>query len=109
MLTFLRLAGLLAITAVAEIFGCYLAWLVAQQGKPACLLLPAAICLGLFAWLLTLHPDAAARTYAAYGGMYIVVALFWLRWIEQIAPTRWDLLGAALALGGMAIIVTQPR
>ena len=108
MLTLLRLAGLLAITAVAEIFGCYLPWLVLKQGKPLWLLLPAAASLSLFAWLLTLHPDAAGRTYAAYGGMYVVVALLWLRWIEQILPTRWDLIGAALALTGMAIIVMQP-
>lgn len=37
-----------------------------------------AVSLSLFAWLLTLHPTAAGRTYAAYGGMYIAVALLWL-------------------------------
>lgn len=62
-------------TAVAaEIVGCYLPWLVVKQDKSAWLLLPAALSLALFAWLLTLHPTAG-RTYAAYGGMYIAVAL----------------------------------
>ena len=50
------------------------------RAAAAWLLLPGALALALFAWLLTLHPSAAGRTYAAYGGMYIAVALVWLRW-----------------------------
>lgn len=64
----LKIALLFAVTAVAEIVGCYLPWLVVKQDKSAWLLLPAALSLALFAWLLTLHPTAAGRTYAAYGG-----------------------------------------
>lgn len=105
---FLRYVLLFALTAVAEIVGCYLPWLVLRQGKPAWLLLPAAIALALFAWLLTLHPTAAGRTYAAYGGMYIVVALAWLYIVDGVALTRWDWAGAAVALAGMAIIALQP-
>ncbi|ABM40006.1 YnfA family protein [Polaromonas naphthalenivorans] len=104
----LRLAILFAVTALAEIVGCYLPWLVLKQGKSLLLLVPAAMSLGLFAWLLTLHPSAAGRTYAAYGGMYIAVALGWLRFVDGIALTRWDLSGAAIALVGMAVIVMQP-
>ena len=104
----LRLGGLFAITAVAEIVGCYLPWRVLKQGKSAWLLLPAAISLGLFVWLLTLHPHAAGRTYAAYGGMYIAVALLWLWLVDGVALTRWDLLGASVALVGMTIIAMQP-
>lgn len=63
-----KVAFLFAVTAVAEIVGCYLPWLVIKQDKPAWLLVPAAVSLGVFAWLLTLHPMAAGRTYAAYGG-----------------------------------------
>lgn len=58
----------------------------------------------LFAWLLTLHPSAAGRTYAAYGGMYIAIALVWLWAVNGVAPSRWDLAGATVALIGMAII-----
>lgn len=104
----LRLATLYAITALAEIVGCYLPWLVLRQGKSILLLLPAAISLGLFAWLLTLHPTAAGRTYAAYGGMYIAVALVWLRFVDGVSLTRWDISGAAIALVGMTIIAMQP-
>ncbi|MCG2576924.1 YnfA family protein [Dechloromonas sp. XY25] len=104
----LRLSLLFAVTAIAEIVGCYLPWLVVKQGKTALLLVPAALSLALFAWLLTLHPAAAGRTYAAYGGMYIAVALLWLRLVDGVALTRWDVLGAAIALIGMAVIALQP-
>ena len=104
-----RTTLLFAFTALAEIIGCYLPWLVLRQGKTIWLLLPAAGALALFAWLLTLHPSAAGRTYAAYGGMYIGIALLWLWLVEGIVPSRWDLAGAAVALAGMAIIAFQPE
>ncbi|MTV38710.1 YnfA family protein [Duganella radicis] len=102
------MAALFFVTALAEIVGCYLPWLVLKQSKPAWLLLPAAASLALFAWLLTLHPSAAGRTYAAYGGAYICVALLWLRFIDGVALTRFDAIGAVLALVGMAVIALQP-
>lgn len=105
---FIKIAFLFALTAVAEIVGCYLPWLVLKQGKSNWLLLPAAMSLAGFAWLLTLHPTAAGRTYAAYGGMYIAVALVWLHFVEGIALTRWDVAGAGIALTGMAVIALQP-
>lgn len=105
----LKQTALFIVTALAEIVGCYLPWLVLKQGKSAWLLLPAAASLALFAWLLTLHPAAAGRTYAAYGGTYIAVALLWLRFVDGAALTRWDVAGACIALLGMAIIVIQPH
>ena len=82
MLDLLRQTALFIVTALAEIVGCYLPWLVLKQGKTAWLFVPATISLALFSWLLTLHPAAAGRTYAAYGGIYIAVALLWLRFVE---------------------------
>ena len=105
----LRIAGLFAVTALAEIVGCYLPWLVLKQGRSIWLLIPAAASLALFAWLLTLHPSAAGRTYAAYGGMYIAVALVWLWLVDGVTLTRWDLTGASIALIGMAVIALQPQ
>lgn len=104
----LRLTFLFALTAVAEIVGCYLPWLVLRQGKSMYLLIPAAIALAFFAWLLTLHLAAAGRTYAAYGGMYITVALLWLRFVDGVPLTRWDMWGAGIALIGMGVIALQP-
>jgi small multidrug resistance family-3 protein len=100
---------LFTLTAIAEIVGCYLPYLWLREGKSIWLLVPAAISLAVFAWLLTLHPTAAGRIYAAYGGVYIGVAIVWLWLVDGIRPTGWDLLGAAVAMLGMAIILFAPR
>jgi small multidrug resistance family-3 protein len=101
--------ALFLLTALAEI-GLLSALVVAAQGRQRVwLLLPAAASLALFAWLLTLHPTASGRVYAAYGGVYIGTALFWLWLVDGIRPSRWDLFGAALCLAGMAVIMFGPR
>ena len=100
---------LFLVTALAEIVGCYLPYLWLRKGGSAWLLVPAAASLALFAWLLTLHPTASGRVYAAYGGVYITMAIFWLWAVDAVKPTRWDLLGAGLCLAGMAVIMSSPR
>ena len=100
---------LFIVTALAEIVGCYLPYMWLTQNKSIWLLIPAAASLALFAWLLTLHPSAAGRVYAAYGGVYIFVAIFWLWAVDGVKPTQWDLVGAGVALLGMAIIMFSPR
>ncbi len=100
---------LYVLTAVTEIVGCYLPYLWLREGRSVWLLLPAAASLALFAWLLSLHPSAAGRVYAAYGGVYIGVAVLWLWAVDGIRPTAWDLTGSAVALAGMAIIIFAPR
>lgn len=105
----LKTLGLFVATAIAEIVGCYLPWLWLHKGAPAWVLLPAAASLVLFVWLLTLHPAAAGRVYAAYGGVYVATALVWLWAVDGIRPTVWDLTGGAVAVAGMAIIMFAPR
>lgn len=97
------------VTAVAEIVGCYLPWLWLRQNGSVWLLLPAATSLALFVWLLTLHDAASGRVYAAYGGMYISVAIAWLWLVDGLRPSGWDVAGVAVALAGMSIIAFQPR
>ena len=82
---------LFIVTAIAEIVGCYLPYLWLKQDKSAWLLVPAAISLVLFAWLLSLHPTAAGRVYAAYGGVYIFVAIIWLWIVDGVTPTAGDI------------------
>ncbi|MDC7710221.1 YnfA family protein [Vogesella indigofera] len=101
--------GLFVLTALAEIVGCYLPWLWLKKGGSPWLLLPAAMSLALFAWLLTLHPDASGRIYAAYGGVYVSVALVWLWAVDGVRPTLWDVTGVGLCLAGMAVIMLAPR
>lgn len=100
---------LFLVTAVAEIVGCYLPSLWLIQGKSIWWLVPGALSLAAFAWLLSLHPEASGRVYAAYGGVYIFVAVLWLWAVDGIRPSPWDLVGAVVALAGMAIIMFTPR
>lgn len=104
----MKVFALYFLTAVAEIVGCYLPWLWLKQGRSAWLLVPAAASLALFAWLLTLHPVASGRVYAAYGGIYIATAIAWLWLVDGIRPTAWDIGGALVAILGMAIIYFAP-
>lgn len=95
--------------AFFEIAGCFAFWSWLREGRPAWLLLPGIAALIAFAWLLTLiEVPHAGRAYAAYGGIYIVASLVWLRVFEGVAPDRWDLVGAALCLGGAALILVGP-
>lgn len=104
-----KVLGLFVLTAVAEIAGCYLPYLWLKKNGPAWLLIPGGLSLALFAWLLSLHPTAAGRVYAAYGGVYIGVAILWLWLVDSVRPTAWDLVGSAVALLGMAIIMFGAR
>jgi small multidrug resistance family-3 protein len=96
------------LTAVAEIVGCYLPYLWLKKAGSAWLLIPAALSLALFVWLLTLHPHAAGRVYAAYGGVYVTVAILWLWLVDAVRPTTWDLVGVGVTLVGMGIIMSAP-
>jgi small multidrug resistance family-3 protein len=102
----LKSLGLFVVTAIAEIAGCYLPYLWLKQGYSVWLLVPAALSLASFVWLLTLHPHAAGRVYAAYGGVYVSVALIWLWAVDSVQPTVTDWVGVAVCLLGMAIIMS---
>jgi small multidrug resistance family-3 protein len=108
-MSFISTAALFVVTAIAEIVGCYLPYLWLKDRASAWVLVPAAVSLALFAWLLTLHPAAAGRTYAAYGGVYVATAIAWLWLVDGIRPTAWDVTGSLVAIAGMAIIVLAPR
>ena len=105
----LKTIGLFVLTALAEILGCYLPYLWLREGKSIWLLIPGVLSLAAFVWLLTLHPTAVGRVYAAYGGVYVVMAILWLWAVNGIRPTSWDILGSVVALIGMAIIMFAPR
>ncbi|ENU38907.1 MULTISPECIES: YnfA family protein [Acinetobacter] len=100
---------LFLVTAVMEILGCYFPYLILNQGRSHWLWIPTALALGAFVWLLTLHPAASGRIYAAYGGIYIFTALLWLRYVDQAYLTRWDIMGGAVVLIGAAMIILQPQ
>jgi len=101
----LTTTALFVLTAIAEIVGCYLPYLWIKEKAPLWVLLPAALSLCAFVWLLTLHPTASGRVYAAYGGVYVTVAIAWLWLVDGVRPSAWDAAGVALCLAGMAVIM----
>lgn len=98
-----------SVAALAEIGGCFSFWAWIRMGKSALWLIPGMASLALFAWLLTLSgAETAGRTYAAYGGIYILASLLWLWAFEDMRPDRWDMIGAAICVMGAAIILYGP-
>lgn len=102
----LKIVGLFILTALMEIAGCYFPYLWLKKGGTIWLLLPAILCLALFVWLLSLHPEASGRIYATYGGIYIVIALIWLRFIDGVVLATTDWLGALIVLVGVGVIIS---
>jgi small multidrug resistance family-3 protein len=99
-----------ALAAFAEIGGCFAFWAWWRQGQSAFWLFPGLVSLAGFAWTLAqVDSPAAGRTYAAYGGIYILASLLWLWGVERTRPDRWDLLGVFICLIGSVLIVLGPR
>lgn len=92
-------------TALAEILGCYLPYLWLKEGKSPLLLVPGALSLALFVWLLTLHPVASGRVYAAYGGIYVTIAVLWLMVVDKVTPSGYDWAGVFLVVSGSLVII----
>ncbi len=110
----LSTTALFVATALAEIVGCYLPWLWLKDRAPVSAPADATARApepsdAILERLLTLHPTATGRVYAAYGGVYVCVAIVWLWLVDGEQPHLWDVVGATVALSGMAIILFAPR
>ena len=99
-----------AIAAVAEIIGCFAFWAWLRLDKSVYWILPGIISLIVFAVLLTrINSIFAGRTFAAYGGVYIVASLLWLWIIEGQRLDKWDILGAIICIAGAVLILFGHR
>lgn len=98
------------IAALGEISGCYGFWVWLRLGKSPFWLIPSLVALIIFAIALTqINTSNAGRTYAAYGGIYILSSLIWLWLVEGVKPNWWDLLGVILSLLGTIVILFGSR
>jgi small multidrug resistance family-3 protein len=105
----LRSLAIFGLAALCEIGGGYLVWLWLKEGKPAYYGLLGGIILAAYGVVATLQPTNFARTYATYGGIFIVASLLWAYKMEGYIPDRYDILGALVALTGVVIICYAPR
>jgi small multidrug resistance family-3 protein len=97
------------IAGLCEIGGGYLVWLWLRDGMNWLLGAIGGFVLFLYGIVPTFQPSHFHRIYAAYGGIFIVMAVFWGWIFEGIVPDRFDIIGATIALGGVAIIFYMPR
>lgn len=98
------------LAAISEIGGCFTFWMWLRLHRSPLWIVPGMVSLILFATALTrVDAPAAGRTFAAYGGVYIVSSLVWLWAVEGLKPDRWDAIGAALCILGAAVILFGPR
>jgi len=98
------------VAALGEISGCYAFWVWLRLGKSVIWLIPGLMALIIFASALTqVDASYAGRTYAAYGGIYILSSIFWLWLAEGVKPDRWDLLGVTICLLGAVVIMFAPH
>lgn len=99
-----------AVAAFAEIGGCFAFWAWLRLDRNILWTLPGLVLLVVFALALTrVEAGFAGRTYAAYGGVYIVASLLWLWAVEVMRPDRWDVVGATISVIGAIVIFAGPR
>lgn len=99
-----------ALAAVGEIAGCFTFWAWLRLGKSPLWTIPGAFSLALFAFALTrVDASNAGRSYAAYGGVYILASILWLWQAEGVTPDRWDVIGTLICIVGSAVILLGPR
>ena len=92
-----------------EIGGGYLVWLWLRESKPVWYGLLGGVILAIYGVVATLQPANFGRVYATYGGVFIVMSLLWAWKVDQFVPDRYDMIGALVALVGVAIIFYAPR
>jgi len=97
------------IAGLCEIGGGYLMWLTLRERRSVLYAIAGAAVLILYGVIPTLQPAHFSRVYAAYGGIFIVLAMLWGAGVERVRPDRFDMIGGALCLGGAAIMMYWPR
>ena len=100
---FFLLAGL------CEIGGGYLVWLWLREDMSWVLGAIGGFILFLYGIIPTFQPTYFHRIYATYGGIFIVMALFWGLFLEGEVPDIYDIVGAIVAIAGIIIIFYAPR
>jgi len=101
---------LFALAALAEIGGAWLIWQGWREHRGLWWIAGGIIALGVYGFVATFQPDPNfGRILAAYGGVFVAGSLAWGMLVDGFRPDRWDILGAFICLGGVAVIMYAPR
>ena len=109
MITILKSVSIFILAGLCEIGGGYLVWLTLREGKPWWVGTLGGLILVGYGVVATWQPAHFGRVYAAYGGIFIIMAILWGWKVDGIVPDKYDLIGGAIALLGMLIIMYAPR
>jgi len=105
----LKSLSIFLLAGICEIGGGYLVWLWLREGKSFWYGIAGGIILVLYGVVATWQTANFARTYAAYGGIFIALSLLWAWKVDGFRPDRYDIIGALVALAGVTIIFYGPR
>lgn len=106
----LRSVALFVLAALAEIGGAWLVWQGVRESRGLAWIGAGVVALGAYGFVATLQPDPNfGRILAAYGGVFVAGSLAWGTVVNGFKPDRFDLLGAAICLVGVAVIMYVPR
>ena len=109
-MTILRSVVLFLLAAVAEIGGAWLVWQGVREHRGLLWAGAGVLALGIYGFVATLQPDQNfGRVLAAYGGVFSAGSLLWGVVFDGFRPDRWDIIGSAICLVGVALIMYAPR
>ncbi|MFI6328616.1 YnfA family protein [Micromonospora chersina] len=109
-MTVARSILLFVIAALAEIGGAWLVWQGWREHRGLLWIAAGVIALGLYGFVATFQPDPNfGRILAAYGGIFVAGSLAWGMVVDGFRPDRYDVVGAAICLVGVAVIMYAPR
>ncbi|EKF23452.1 hypothetical protein C731_2496 [Mycolicibacterium hassiacum DSM 44199] len=101
---------LFVLAAVLEIGGAWLVWQGLREHRGLLWMGAGVVSLGAYGFVAAFQPDPHfGRVLAAYGGVFIAGSLVWGMVADGFRPDRWDVIGALVALAGVAIIMYPPR
>jgi small multidrug resistance family-3 protein len=108
-LNILKSLSLFILAGLCEIGGGYLVWLWLKNDKPLWYGIIGGLVLALYGVVATWQTANFGRVYAAYGGVFIAMALLWAWKVDGFKPDKWDIIGACMAIIGACIIIWAPR
>ena len=100
---------LFVLAGLFEIGGGYMVWLSLREGRPWWIGVLGGLILIGYGVVATFQPANFGRVYAAYGGIFIVMAIIWGWKVDGVVPDKYDLIGGTVALLGVLIIMYGPR
>ena len=97
------------LAGLCEIGGGYLIWLWLREGRSVWFAVAGALLLVAYGVIPTFQPTHFGRTYAAYGGIFIIMSILWAAYVDGTLPDRYDIIGAVLVIVGVLIMMYMPR